>query len=89
MIKSELLQFAINDNIQWCPTICESHNADIHLSKSVWANYNPSPRLYHNIITRLPKAQTSTLAAIDQFRTHNPTRGFGVKDSYGDVNLKP
>lgn len=88
MIKSELLQFAIDDNIQWCTAICESHQANIHITNSTWINCNPAPRYYPNIITREPKAQSSTLAAIDQYRIHNPTGSFGIKDSYEDINLE-
>ncbi len=88
-MKNELLQFAVDDNIEWCTTVCQSHQADIHLSKSAWLNRKPSPRYYPDIITREPQAQAATLKAIDQFRTHNPTRGLGVKDSYGDIDLKP
>lgn len=88
MFKNELLQLAIDDNIQWCTAICESHQADIRLSKNIWLNCNSSPRYYPNIITRTPEAQTNTLEAIDQFRIHNPTASFGIKDSYGNIDLK-
>lgn len=87
MMNNELLQLAVDDNTEWCTAICESHQADIHLSKSTWINCQPSPRYYPNIITRAPQAQAATLKAINQFQKLNPNRNFGIKDSFGDIDL--
>lgn len=89
MMNNELLQLAVDDNTEWCTAICESHQADIHLSKSIWINCQPSPRYYPNIITRAPQAQAATLKAINRLQKLNPNRSFGIKDSFGDIDLTP
>jgi hypothetical protein len=82
------LKLAIEDNVAWCRIVCAAHSLDEHLSETVWANLCPSPRFYPNIITRKRGTQVSVMKATEDIRRRGALPGWGIKDSYADLDLR-
>jgi hypothetical protein len=85
--NDHLLQLAIEDNVQWCSTICNAHGADDDLQASPWFNLKPSPKYYPNIITRTFGSQVQVCETIERLRSLHIPKGWGIKDSFSDLSL--
>ncbi len=88
MDAPSLLRLAIEDNIAWCQAVCAAHGSQDALSAGIWANLNPSPPLYPNIITRAAGSEGEVVAAIGQIRSRHPSLPLAVKDSFADLTLQ-
>lgn len=83
----DLLRVAIEDNIAWCSTVCSAHGSNESSSPGAWTNLATSPRYYPNIITRKRSAHHEVSLLADKVREANPSAGWGIKDSFGDLTL--
>lgn len=84
----DLLQLAITDNVHWCSAICNARGADDDLTVSPWINLKTYPRYYPNIITRGPGEQAQVCKAIELLRSLCIPKGWGIKDSFADLELE-
>ena len=82
------LGLAVEDNVAWCRAVCSAHRLVERLSETVWVNLEASPRFYPRIISRKPGAQASVIEAIDEIRQREAVPGWGIKDSFGDLDLE-
>lgn len=87
MNKYDLLRVAIENNIAWCSTVCAVHGSNESSSPIAWTNLATSPRYYPNIITRRRSANHEVSLLAEKVREANPSAGWGIKDSFGDLTL--
>lgn len=87
MDREYQLKLAVDDNIGWCRNVCEAHDLDERISEEIWLNLRPSPRFYPNVITRKRGAQATVVKAIEELRLSRLMPGWGIKDSYADLDL--
>ena len=86
-MSQSLLQLAILNNISWCSKICGLHGSQGERTDELWTNRHKSPPYYPNIITAKPDCQTIVLAAVEKCRQVGITGTWGIKDSFGDLDL--
>lgn len=84
---SRLLRIAVEDNIAWCSRVCSAHGSNETRSSGAWANLVISPPFYPNIITREKAVQNEVAVLARKVREANRSRNWGIKDSFGDLNL--
>lgn len=84
---SKLLAAAIDNNQRWCSTVCAAHGGEIRHFERLWLNRKPSPRYYPNLITRAPASRTAVTDAIRMLRNCDLASGWGIKDSFCDLDL--
>lgn len=84
----DLLRRAIGDNIGWCDSVARAHGGDTALTADLWRNRRAPPPFYPNLITARRGAQADVAAAVDDLRPSLPP-GWGVKDSFADLDLTP
>lgn len=83
---STWLTLAVEDNVAWCDAVLGARGAAGQLSDSCWICADVAPPYYPNLITRQRNAR------IDEPLTELCQRlpaGFGVKDSFADLDLAP
>lgn len=85
---SQLLHIAVEDNIAWCRRVCSAHGSNERLSSGTWANLAVSPPFYPNIITREKGVQNEVDELVHTVRQANQARNWGIKDSFGDLDLR-
>jgi hypothetical protein len=82
-----LLREAIEENVAWCRTICAAHRAREQLLPPAWMNLAPSPPYYPNLVTREPASGASVLPLVDDIIAAGVPPGWGIKDSFADLDL--
>lgn len=81
---------AINNNAQWCNTVCQAHNIPGEFRKALWLNPHPVPPFYPNAITLLPSAAVAEQQAyIQNLLAAGRLGRFAVKDSFCALDLAP
>lgn len=85
--NSRLLRIAVDDNIAWCSRVCSAHASNETRSSSAWVNLAISPPFYPNIITCENGVQNAIDALVPKVRQASPSRRWGIKDSFGDLDL--
>jgi hypothetical protein len=87
MQRQALLRAAIENNIDWCSTVCSAHGCDERELEWVWMNLAPSPRYYPNIITKRPRSNEEVALRVGELRRAGLRGNWGIKDSFGDLDL--
>lgn len=83
---------AVANNLAWCDAVCRGAGGDCRLDATLWINAVVSPRAYPNAITRLdsPQARREQLGRVGELATRlGAARGWGVKDSFAQLDLGP
>lgn len=84
-MNNKWLTEAISNNADWCTAVATSFDIPIHRDESIWASEHPMPPFYPNIITL--KSGSCVDDAIDSISAKLPS-GWGIKDSYCELNLE-
>ncbi len=89
MIDDRLKQ-AVYNNAVWCDTVCRAHDRPGEFLKDMWINRRPTPRFYPNAVTlSAGEGATAQLEYIHNLIEAQLPAGWGVKDSYGTLDLAP
>jgi hypothetical protein len=80
---------AAHNNALWCDALCKAHGGDTQWGQGWWRNRRPSPPLYPNLVTLAPGALEAQLVAVRGLLAEGLPGEFGVKDSFGALDLRP
>jgi hypothetical protein len=84
---NDLLASAVRNNAEWCARICALHGSRSRFTFAAWVSHLPAPLYYPNLVTLRPDCVTAQLALIGAM-SRLPA-GWGVKDSFGALDLAP
>jgi hypothetical protein len=87
MVSFNLLRLAIENNVEWCSTICAVCGSNDVSSSEAWANLEASPPNFPSVISRVGKAQNAVEKFIEDVCESNPSSSWAVKDSFKDLDL--
>lgn len=84
-MQNEWLMEAVSNNAVWCNAIAASHDIPAHWDESIWVSEHPMPPFYPNIVTL--RSGSRIVDSIDTINPNLPS-GWGVKDSFSELDLK-
>jgi hypothetical protein len=79
-----VLAAAARNNADWCDAFCRAHGIDGSFAPECWAAPQRTPPLYPDAVTLAPGVGVS-----DVLHRVEPGPGCSVKDSVGDLDLRP
>jgi hypothetical protein len=79
-----LLRAAVAKNARWCDAVCRSHGHPGVFTERMWVSARHAVPFYPNAITLSPDVTAAETGA-DQ----DPSRPYGVKDSFARLDLAP
>lgn len=79
------LMEAVSNNAEWCDAMAVSHDIATKRDESVWSSEHPMPSFYPNIVTLRRGVVVDKV--IDSI-SPQLSAGWGVKDSFGELNLE-
>ncbi len=80
---------AVHNNARWCDAVCRAYGAAGEFRDSLWLNRNPVPRFYPNAVTLSAHHADTQQAKIRALADDHLRGDWGVKDSFGSLDLKP
>jgi hypothetical protein len=80
---------AAHNNAAWCDVVCRAHGGLTEFAPGLWRNRRPSPPVYPNLVTLTPTAVAAQLAGVRELLAEGLPAGFGVKDSFCALDLRP
>lgn len=84
---SSPLTQAVQNNAQWCDTVCRAHSIPGEFLPDLWLNRQQTPRFYPNAVMLLPTAQEHQAQLIyDRLAVTLPAQ-CAVKDSFCTLDL--
>lgn len=78
------VRLAATENAHWCDLVSRSQGVPTRLDEAVWSGERRTPELYPDAVTLSPGVSTN--AILDRIDTGV---GSSVKDSFGDLDLRP
>jgi hypothetical protein len=82
-------EHATLNNAVWCDAVCRAHGGETEWGEAWWRNRLPSPPFYPNLVTLAPGGVEAQLAAVRGLLAEGLAGAFGVKDSFGMLDLAP
>jgi hypothetical protein len=80
---------AAGNNAAWCHAVCKAHGGEGEWGEGWWRNRLPSPLFYPNLVTLTPGPAEAQVAAVRELLRAGLPGEFGVKDSFGALDLSP
>jgi hypothetical protein len=77
-----LLDAAVQNNAEWCDSMCWAHGLPTERDSAVWSSRSRTPPLYPDAVTLRPRVSANEV--LDRIDT-GP--GCSVKDSFADLDL--
>jgi len=77
------------NNAAWCDAVCGAHGGECEWGDGWWRNRRPSPPYYPNLVTLRPGPAEAQVAAVRELLRAGLPGEFGVKDSFGALDLSP
>ena len=84
MRAETLLRAAVANNARWCDAVCRSHGHPGVFTERMWVSARHAVPFYPNAITLSPD-----VAAAETGADQDPSRPYGVKDSFARLDLAP
>jgi hypothetical protein len=69
--------------------VCQAHGGETEWGEGWWRNRLPSPPFYPNLVTLAPGPIEAQVEAVRGLLEEGLPGGFGVKDSFGALDLAP
>ena len=79
-----LLYAAVMNNARWCDAVCRSHGYPGEFTGRLWSSPRHALPFYPNAITLSPDVPAAEATA-----GQDPSRPFGIKDSFARLDLAP
>lgn len=86
-MADERVQHAVRNNAVWCDSVCRAHGRPGVFRDGIWVNRHPVPRFYPNAVTLAAAQPETQLADIRDLREAGIPGEWGVKDSFGCLDL--
>jgi len=88
VVRASRAEQAARNNAAWCDAVCRAHGVPGELARGLWLQCRPGPPYYPNLVTiQHAGAEAAALVAIQQLTTTLPGAGWGVKDSFSNLDL--
>lgn len=81
------LRSAVWNNAIWCDAVCRAHGTPGEFLTGAWVCRAPAPPFYPNIVTLAGKEDTAALGYVQELLDQGLPGGWGVKDSFGSLDL--
>ena len=78
---------AARNNAVWCDTVCHVHAAPGEFRDALWFNGHQVPRFYPNVVTLTQAGAAAQLESIHALVAAGLPGNWGVKDSFGSLDL--
>jgi hypothetical protein len=81
------LDAAVFNSAAWCDAVCRALGCYTEFQDGLWVNHSPSPPFYPSAATLTREGSDGQLRGIRLLADEGPGAGWGVKDSYGTLEL--